>query len=61
MLFFKLQHLKIFKNLKVKFILFLIISMFIQKFLQHIYQCEYKDKIDYKGLRCDYSDENVIL
>ena len=58
-LFFLHLKLKIFKKLKVKFILFLIISMFIQDIIVPPINANTTDKIAYKGLRCDYTDENV--
>ena len=58
-LFFLHLQLKIFKKLKVKFILFLIISIFIQDIIATPINANTADKIAYKGLRCDYSDENV--
>ena len=58
-LFFLNLQLKIFKTFKVKFILFLIISMFIQDIIVPPINANTTDKIAYKGLKCDYSDENV--
>ena len=58
-LFFLHLKLKIFKKIKVKFILFFIISMFIQDIIATPINANTTDKIAYKGLKCDYSDENV--
>ena len=54
-----MEHVQIFKNLKVKFIFFLIISIFIQDIFATSMRANTTDKIAYKGLKCDYSDENV--
>ena len=48
-LFFLHLQLKIFKKLKVKFILFLIISIFIQDFVATPMNANTTDKIAYKG------------
>ena len=56
---FFFKHVKNFKNLNVKFIFFLIISMLIQDIFTTPVNANTTDKIAYKGLKCDYSDENV--
>jgi len=51
--------MKIYKKLKVKFILLLMTLIFVQKIFVNPMIANTLDKIDNKGLRCDYSDENV--
>ena len=51
--------MKIYKKLKVKFILLLMTLIFVQKIFVNPMNANTLDKIDNKGLRCDYSDENV--
>jgi len=51
--------MKIYKKLKVKFILLLMTLIFVQKIFVNPMNANTTDKIDNKGLRCDYSDENV--
>ena len=57
--FFLYKLVKSCKKLKVKFILFLIIFIFIQDIFVTPMNANTTDKITYKGLRCDYSDENA--
>ena len=52
------QNVNIFKKLKVKFIIFLIVLVFIQDIFATPMNANTTDKIAYKGLRCDYSDQS---
>ena len=51
--------MKIYKKLKVKFILLLMTLTFVQKIFVNPMNANMLDKIDNNGLRCDYSDETV--